>query len=397
MREFMDGAEALVRGALKAGCNFFAGYPITPATPIMLKMLRELPRVGGIGIQGEDEIASIGMCIGAAMTGMKAMTATSGPGISLYSENIGMAIMGEVPLVIVDVMRLGPATGGATTVSQGDVQFLRWVTSGGFPIIALCPASIADCYTLTQRAFNLAERFRAPVFIATDKEMITAQQTVETDTFEDVDIIERARAPEEGTFVPYHVKKLADVPLFAPIGGAHLTRLTTSMHDEHGMLTKKPSNVNRTSRHLYQKIEAHRDELELVKLDAQEGARTLIVAYGISARSAMEAMRLARAAGKRVAMLTIQSLWPLPEQSLRAALRGNIAASVEPGDESRSSVSRVGPPSITRVIVPELNFGQYRLEIERVALLFDSRLEVLGVNRVDGELIEPSEIAELVI
>ena len=397
MREFMDGAEAIVRGALKAGCNFFAGYPITPATPILLRMLRELPNLGGIGIQGEDEIASIGMCIGAAMTGMKTLTATSGPGISLYSENIGMAIMGEVPLVIVDVMRLGPATGGATTVSQGDVQFLRWVTSGGFPIIVLSPGSIADCYTLTQRAFNLAEKFRTPVFIATDKEMVIAQQSVETDAFENLEIANRAHVPTDSAFIPYHTKKLADVPAFAPIGGAQITRLTTSMHDEHGMLTKRPSNVNRTSRHLYQKIEAHRDELEFAKLDAQEGAQTLVVAYGITARSAIEAVRLSRAAGKRVAMLTIQSLWPLPEQSLRAALRGSVLPPMELGEESRSFVSRVGPPSITRVIVPELNFGQYRLEIERVARLFDARLEVIGVNRVDGELIEPEEISQLAI
>src|SRR5512142_3063208 len=179
MREFMDGAEAITRGALTAGCNFFAGYPITPAAPILLRMLRELPKVGGVGIQAEDEIASMGMCIGAAMTGAKAMTATSGPGLSLYSENIGLAIMGEVPLVIVDVMRLGPATGGATTVSQGDVQFLRWGTSGGFPIIALCPTNAADCFRLVQQAFNLAERFRTPVFLATDKETASAQQTVE--------------------------------------------------------------------------------------------------------------------------------------------------------------------------------------------------------------------------
>ena len=397
MREFMDGAEAIVRGALKAGCNFFAGYPITPATPILLRMLRELPKVGGIGIQGEDEIASIGMCIGAAMTGMKTLTATSGPGISLYSENIGMAIMGEVPLVIVDVMRLGPATGGATTVSQGDVQFLRWVTSGGFPIIVLSPGSIADCYTLTQRAFNLAEKFRTPVFIATDKEMVIAQQSVETDAFENLEIANRAHVPTDSAFIPYHTKKLADVPAFAPIGGAQITRLTTSMHDEHGMLTKRPSNVNRTSRHLYQKIEAYRHELEFAKLDAQEGAQTLVVAYGITARSAIEAVRLSRAAGKRVAMLTIQSLWPLPEQSLRAALRGSVPPQMEPGEESHSFVSRVGPPSITRVIVPELNFGQYRLEIEHVARLFDARLEVIGVNRVDGGLIEPEEISQLAI
>src|SRR5512142_3065783 len=182
MREFMDGAEAITRGALTAGCNFFAGYPITPATPILLRMLRELPKVGGVGIQGEDEIASLGMCIGAAMTGAKAMTATSGPGLSLYSENIGLAIMGEVPLVIVDVMRLGPATGGATTVAQGDVQFLRWGTSGGYPVIVLCPTNLAECYTLTQQCFNLAERLRTPVFLATDKELVATQATVDTES-----------------------------------------------------------------------------------------------------------------------------------------------------------------------------------------------------------------------
>ncbi len=371
MREFIDGAEAIARGAFAAGCNFFAGYPITPATPILLRMLRELPKTGGVGIQGEDEIASIGMCIGAAMTGAKAMTATSGPGVSLYSENIGLAIMGQVPLVIVDVMRLGPATGGATTVSQGDVQFLRWVTSGGFPIIALCPSSIAECYALTQHAFNLAERFRTPVFIATDKETMSAQQSVETDAFERIEITDRARAMADAEFVPYHVKKLADVPAFAPIGGEHLTRFTGSMHDERGMLTKKTSAVNKTSRHLWQKIEAHRDELELTKLDAQDGAATLVISYGITARSAIEAVRHTRAADKPVSSLIVQSLWPVPERALREAMRG-----------------------VTRVIVPELNFGQYRQEIERVALSLDQHLEVVGVNRVDGELITPQEIEE---
>ncbi len=373
MREFIDGAEAIVRGALAAGCNFFAGYPITPATPILLRMLRELPRVGGVGIQGEDEIASIGMCIGAAMTGAKALTATSGPGISLYSENIGMAIMGQVPLVIVDVMRLGPATGGATTVAQGDVQFLRWGTSGGFPIIALCPSSLGECFTLTQRAFNLAERFRAPVFLATDKEMVSAQQTVETDTFEEIERLDRTTAPPGGEFLPYHVRKLADVPLFSPFGGEHLTRFNTSMHDERGILTKKPSNVNKTSRNLYQKVQAHRDELEFCQPDLQDGASALLIGYGITARSMGESARQLRAAGKRISTLVVQSLWPVPERLLRAALRG-----------------------VTRVVVPELNFGQYRREVERVALALDPRPQVIGVNRVDGELITPEEISQAV-
>ena len=172
MREFVDGSQAIAKGAIVAGCNFFAGYPITPATPILYHMFRELPKQGGVVIQGEDEIASIGMCIGAAMAGAKCMTATSGPGLSLYSENIGLAIMGEVPLVIVDVMRLGPATGGATTVGQGDVEFVRWGTSGGYPIIALSPTNPIECYSLTIRAFQLAERFRCPTFLLTDREVV---------------------------------------------------------------------------------------------------------------------------------------------------------------------------------------------------------------------------------
>ena len=168
-RELIDGATAIVRGALDAGCDFFAGYPITPASPILMAMMREMPARGGVAIQAEDEIASIGMCIGAAMGGAHALTATSGPGMSLYSENLGLAIMGEVPLVVVDVQRLGPATGGATTVGQGDVQFVRWGTSGGFPVIALAPSSVAESYALTRRAFELAERFRCPVILLTDK------------------------------------------------------------------------------------------------------------------------------------------------------------------------------------------------------------------------------------
>ncbi len=373
MREFMDGAEAIARGAMAAGCDFFAGYPITPATPILLRMLKELPKVGGVGVQGEDEIASIGMCIGAAMTGAKAMTATSGPGMSLYSENIGLAIMGEVPLVIVDVMRLGPATGGATTVSQGDVQFLRWGTSGGIPVIALCPTNAAECFKLTQLAFNWAERFRCPVIIATDKETANAQQTVDTGVFETLPRVERAMAPMDAPFVPYQVRQLADTPGFAPVGGERLVRFTTSMHDERGIITKKPEKVDQKGRHLYEKIQAHRSDLELVQRDEQAGAHTLIVSYGVSARSAVQATKQARAAGKLVSNLIVQSLWPVPENALRQSMQG-----------------------IRRVIVPELNFGQYILEVERVALAQDPRPEVVGVNRVDGDLITPKQIEDLI-
>jgi len=194
VREFIDGAEAIARGALDAGCDFFAGYPITPASGILMHMLRELPKVGGIGIQGEDEIASLGFCIGTALGGAKPMTATSGPGLALYAENIGVGIMVEVPLVIVVVQRLGPATGAATAGAQGDVQFIRWGTSGGYPIIALAPTDAAECYHLTRRAFDLAQRFRVPVFLATDKEVVMTTETVRADAF--------ATAPADWPAVP---------------------------------------------------------------------------------------------------------------------------------------------------------------------------------------------------
>jgi 2-oxoglutarate ferredoxin oxidoreductase subunit alpha len=370
MREFMDGAEAIARGAMEAGCNFFAGYPITPATPILLHMLRELPKVGGVGIQAEDEIASISMAIGAAMTGAKTLTATSGPGISLFSENVGLAIMVEAPLVIVDVMRLGPATGGATTVAQGDLQFLQWVTSGGYPVPALCPTNPAECYRLTMLCFNLAERLRTPVFLATDKETVTTQATVETDAFQPLPVENRIYADPGAEYVPYRTAEPDAVPAFAPLGGLdHLLRVTTSTHDARGMLTKDPREVERLNRHLYQKIQAHRAALEFVEYDPQAGARTLLVSFGITARSTQEAVTQARAAGMRVSRLTVHSLFPVPESALRRALAAH-----------------------PRVVVPELNHGQYRLEIERLAYALDPRPEVVGLNRVDGELITPEQI-----
>lgn len=243
MRELINGAQAIVRAAIHSGCNFFAGYPITPATDILLYMIRELPKAGGIAIQAEDEIASMGFCIGAAMTGKRVMTATSGPGISLYSENIGLAIMGEVPMVIVDVQRMGPATGGATTVAQGDIQFLRWGTSGGYPVIVLSPTNVPECYRLTCKAFDLAKRFRLPVFLATDKETALTLATVDIEAFTALPVRERVNAPVEAEFIPYRVKAGDEVPPLSPYGGAHLLRFTTSTHDEHGQLTKSPEKV----------------------------------------------------------------------------------------------------------------------------------------------------------
>ena len=366
MREFINGAEVIARAALQAGCDFFAGYPITPATPILLHMIDELPKVGGVAIQAEDEIASLGMCIGAVLTGRRAMTATSGPGISLYSENIGAAIMLETPLVIIDVQRMGPATGGATTGEQGDIQFLRWGTAGGYPMIVLSPCDLPSCYRLTQQAFDLAERFRMPVFLATEKELVLNTASVDSASFEDIPVRQRPLAPVGEKYIPYQFDLPEQVKAMSPFGGPHLLRVTTSSHNPEGYLTKDPAAMEQVNRHLAAKIEAHRDEISLIEADIQPGASTVIIAYGVSAGAAGEAVNLARRKGEKISLLKLYSIWPVPEKAIRAVIDG-----------------------ANRVVVVEMNLGLYRREIECLAR---QGQEVVGVNRLDGKLISPDEI-----
>ncbi len=404
MREFIDGATAIARGALDAGCDFFAGYPISPATPLLLHLIRALPKTGGIAIQAEDEIAAISICIGAAMTGRRVLTATSGPGISLYSENIGLAIMGEVPLVIVDAQRLGPATGGATTPAQGDVQFVRWSTSGGYPVIALAPGSVAECYTLTLRAFDYAERFRTPVFLLTDKELFQSLSTVEISSYERVAVGTRRQAqklpaetpglrPEE-SFLPYAWDPLDAPPPFSPIGGPMITRFTGSSHDEHGFLTKDPEKVGRLNEHLRRKIEDHAAEIELAQADLERDAPTLFIAYGITARAMTEAARIARDRGQAVSILKPQTLWPVPENAILRALTGH-------GRPDGTSPDPAGAV-IRRAVVAELNLGDFRREVERVIYRWAAQHsrpapEIIGIHRVDGELITPEQFLEVLL
>jgi len=378
VRLLTDGSDAIVRGALDAGCDFFAGYPITPASSILMAMMRRLPAAGGVAIQGEDEIASIGMCIGAALGGARAMTATSGPGISLYSENIGLAVMGEVPLVIVDVQRLGPATGGATTVSQGDVQFVRWGTAGGYPVIVLAPSSIADSYRLTRRAFALAQRFRCPVFLLTDKELALTVNTVPAAELSGApataDDGATARTAGGDPARPYRYEPADGVPPPRRYGDGAALRFTGSTHDEGAVITKNPATVGALNRHLIAKIEQHRDEIEDVTADLQPGAATLLVSYGVTAGAVRQAVAALRAAGTALSAVTLHSLWPVPESALARALAG-----------------------VSRVVVAELNHGLYRREIERLAVsAAPGGLRVSGVHRVDGELITARQIAQAV-
>lgn len=364
--EFIEGNEAIARAAVKAGCSFFAGYPITPASTVLQNMVDLLPARGGVAVQAEDEIASIGFCIGASMAGAKAMTATSGPGISLYSENIGLAVIGETPLVIVNVQRQGPATGSATKGADGDICFTRWVTSGGLPIIALCPASVAEAYALTVYAFNFAERYRTPVFLLSNKEVSMTREAVDLDQVELPPIVDRRRASAGAPYLPHGFDRAEDVSEFTDFGADQVTRFTTSTHDQNALLTTDPEVIQQMIDHYIAKIEAATDDLALFRYDPAEGADTLIVSYGVTSRAVGIAVRDARARGSRISSLVLQTLYPVPEKAIRAAMVG-----------------------VRRIIVPEMNMGQYRFEIERLA---PRDVEVIGVNKMDTTLLSPAEI-----
>ncbi|MGD9202146.1 MAG: 2-oxoacid:acceptor oxidoreductase subunit alpha [Chitinispirillia bacterium] len=365
-REFLEGNEAIARAAIKAKCDFFAGYPITPSSSILHYMLKWIPDNGGLAIQAEDEIASIGFCIGAAMTGRKVLTATSGPGLSLYSENIGLAIIGETPLVIVNIQRQGPATGSATKGAEGDILFTRWVTSGGLPIIALSPATVTEAYELTFKAFNFAEKYRSPVFVLSNKEIGVMKESVDLGKVNLPETIERKKYNGDKNFQPYFFSKPEDIPQFANIGEEYITRFTTSTHDKKAYLTTDPLLIQDMIDHYIAKIEGAADDIILVKEDFEEGAKVLIISYGITSRSAAAAVKIARKNNIKISSLVIQTLFPLPEKAINSAMNG-----------------------IEKVIIPEMNMGQYRLEIER---LINRKINIIGVNKMDTTLISPQQI-----
>jgi len=362
---FIEGNEAIAMGTIHAGCRFFAAYPISPAISLLSAMLERLPGAGGVVMQGEDEIASIGYCLGASMAGMKAMTATSGPGISLYSENISFAIAGEIPIVIVNVMRQGPSTGSATRGADGDIQFMRWGASGGLPVIVLAPVDVRDCFTLTVHAFNLAEQFRCPVFLASNKEVSMTRETIDIAALIKPPVIERARHAS-GPFLPFAVKHGDDVPAFLPIGGSIPVRQTSSTHCAGGFITTDSAEIEATVERLQRKIESHVNSFSFFELEQRQGARTLIVAYGVTARAAQAACHaLLQEKGIPVSLLILKTLWPVPEQVLK-----NAAAGKE------------------RILVIEMNLGQYVHEVRRV--LCSQIVDFFG--RMCGELITPTEI-----
>jgi 2-oxoglutarate ferredoxin oxidoreductase subunit alpha len=365
----MEGNEAIGWGALKAGCNFFAGYPITPATTIYNTMLKLLPPNGGICLQGEDEIASMGFCLGAAMSGMKSMTATSGPGISLYSEQISFAIGSEIPIVIVDVQRLGPSTGSATKGADGDIQFMRWGNSSGLSVIVLAPVDVKDCYVLTMHAFNLAEKYRCPVFIAANKEISMTRETFDIDSLDFPPNIERRMADPDKPFLPFESRNNQQVPDFLPIGGSQLVRQTSSTHGPNGYITTDPEEIARMQERLDTKITRAVPEFTYFEETVVPDAEILVIAYGITARAAKTAVRKLQDSNHPASLLVLKTLWPVPE----ALIREKTAR-------------------YKRVFMAEMNLGQYIRELQR--LIPDKRIDFIG--QMNGELIKPGQIEEVI-
>ncbi len=366
--QLLQGNEACAEAALAAGCRFFAGYPISPSSEIAEHMSVRLPQVGGRFIQMEDEIAAMGAILGAAMTGAKVMTATSGPGYSLKQENIGYAVMAEIPCVIVDVMRGGPSTGLPTSPAQSDVMQARWGTHGDHPAVALAPASVREVYDETIRAFNIAERFRMPVSLLIDEIIAHMRERVEVPDRSDITLWERPRPtvpPDQ--YLPFG-ETPSGVPPMANFGEGYRYHVTGLYHDPRGLPKDSPDVVDATMRRLMRKIELGTADIlkhEAVLLD---DADLGIVAYGSSARSAKAAIRLARAQGIRVGLLRPLTIWPFCE--------GPVA------DLSKR---------VRHIIVPEMNLGQLVLEVERVV---GGRCPVHRVNRVTGEPIPPEQILE---
>ncbi len=367
----LQGNEACAEAALAAGCRFFAGYPISPSSEIAEHLSLRLPQVGGRFIQMEDEIAAMGAILGAAATGMKVMTATSGPGYSLKQENIGYAAMAEIPCVIVNVMRGGPSTGLPTSPAQADVMQARWGTHGDHPAVALVPASVCEVYEETIRAFNIAERFRVPVSLLIDEIIAHMRERVELPDPSEITLWERPRPsvpPEE--YLAYGETPSA-VPPMADFGSGYRYHITGLYHDVRGLPKDSPEVVDALLRRLMRKIELGLPDIQKVETRLLEDATVGIVAYGSSARSAGAAVRLARAQGLRVGLFRPLTLWPFPEAPLSALCQ-----------------------RLRHLVVPEMNLGQLALEVERVA---QGRCAVHKVNKVTGEPIPPEQILETLV
>ena len=364
----MQGNEACAHGAMYAGCTFFGGYPITPSTEVAEVLSIELPKVGGKFIQMEDEIAAMASVLGAALTGAKALTATSGPGVSLKQELIGYACIAEIPCVIINVMRGGPSTGMPTGPGQSDVQQAKWGTHGDHATIALVPASVQEIFTETVRAFNLAEKFRMPVQVLFDEIVGHMRERIEFPEPGELEIINRTTPsvpPEQ--YKPYDTS-FGDVPPLAAFGSGYRFHVTGLNKAQDGFPTTKAEYVDAEERRQVRKVEGEvaRAQIELNEEYLTEDAEVLIFAYGSTSRSARYAVNELRKEGIKAGLFRPLTLWPFPEKRI-SALGKQVKA----------------------IIVPEMNLGQMNLEVERVV---KGTCPVISIGRVDGEPLNPGQI-----
>jgi 2-oxoglutarate ferredoxin oxidoreductase subunit alpha len=364
--ELLQGNQACARAAIDAGCRFYAGYPITPSSEIAEAMARLLPPRGGVFVQMEDEIASMGAILGASLAGLRAMTATSGPGFSLMQEHLGYAAYAEIPCVVVDVMRAGPSTGLPTSPAQGDLMQARWGTHGDRPSVVLAPASVAEVYAETARAFALAERYRTPVVLLYDEVIGHLRERVTLPPAGALPAGERPRPPAPPA--PYRPYAAGDsgVPPMADFGGGHRFHVTGLAHDERGYPTQDSATVARLQARLHDKIARGRAEIVRWEGVALDDAETVVVALGIAARAAGAAVRAARARGERAGLFRPRTLWPFPDRELREAIAG-----------------------ARRVVVAEMSMGQLVLEVERAVA---GRAGVQACLRADGQPLTPAEV-----
>lgn len=368
VRRLMQGNEACAQGALYAGCRFFGGYPITPSTEIAESMARTLPRYGGRFIQMEDEIGSIAAIIGASCAGVKAMTATSGPGYSLMQENIGYAFMAEVPCVIINVQRGGPSTGLPTKIAQADTMQARWGTHGDYEAIAVAPASVRECFEQTVKAFNFSERFRTPVTVLSDEVLGHMREMVSLPADGELEVMDRVKpdVPPEW----YHHFEITPnlVTPMASFGEGYRFNITGLTHDQEGFPTANPLEIKAKMEKLKFKITRFADELLQLETEMMDDANVCVFAYGTAARASRQAVHMAREKRIKAGLIRPVTIWPFPDERIRQIL-----------EEAH----------VRKVLVVELNMGQLVGEVERVA---PRSCKVERLNRYDGEVLNPVEI-----
>jgi 2-oxoglutarate ferredoxin oxidoreductase subunit alpha len=367
---FLQGNEAVVEGGLYAGLQFYAGYPITPSSEITEILSERLPQIGGKFIQMEDEIASMCAIIGASLTGLKVMTATSGPGFSLMQEAIGYAVMGEIPSVVVNVQRGGPSTGLPTSVAQGDVLQARWGTHGDHSIITLTASNLQDVFLMTVEAFNLAETFRTPVILLLDEVVAHMREKLLVPQTGEVEVVERLHTsvPEGTDYHPYLAREDGRLPI-SDFGGTHRYNVTGLVHDMWGFPSNDPKVAYDLLHHLVDKLENRADGIARYKEYFTDDAEVLLISYGSSARSAFHMVEERRKRGARLGLLELQSLWPFPKQIVRQKCEGR-----------------------NQVLVVEMNMGQICQEVRKAV---SKPEKVFLANRFDGVLISPADITQV--